>query len=192
MPRPPRAQVPGGLYHLGARGVRRTTIYRNSGDYELFGSIFRRVVKRFEWRCHTYCLMPNHYHLLVETPAPNLSAGMQGLNSLYAQWFNDLYGCAGHAFERRFYSRLVESTDDLLELARYIVLNPVRAGLCDDPAEWRWSSYRALAGKARGAAFLTIDWLLGQFAYERRHARAAFRTFIQEAPPHGEEPRPRL
>ena len=136
--------------------------------------------------------MPNHYHLLVETPAPNLSAGMQRLNSVYAQWFNDLYGCTGHAFERRFYSRLVESNDDLLELARYIVLNPVRAGICDDSAEWRWSSYRALAGKAPGAAFLTTNWLLEQFAPDLRHARAAFRTFIQEAPRHGEGSQPRL
>jgi putative transposase len=192
MPRPPRAQVPGGIYHLGARGVRRSTIYRNTGDYELFGSIFKRVVRRFEWRCHTYCLMPNHYHLLVETPTPNLSAGMQRLNSVYAQWFNDLYGCAGHAFERRFYSRLVESEDDLLELTRYIVLNPVRAGICDDPAEWRWSSYRALSGAAPGAAFLTTDWLLAQFAPEPQHAHAGFQTFIREAMPHGEGSRPRL
>jgi len=182
MPRPPRAQIPGGLYHLGARGVRRSTIYRSPGDYELFGKIFTRVVRRFGWRCHTYCLMPNHYHLLVETPAPNLSAGMQRLNSVYAQWFNDLYGCAGHTFERRFYSRLVESNYDLLELARYIVLNPVRAGICDDPAEWGWSSYRPLVGESPDAAFLTTDWLLVQFAPEPRHAHAAFQAFIREAP----------
>jgi REP-associated tyrosine transposase len=142
-----------------------------------------RVVKRFEWRCHTYCLMPNHYHLLVETPAPNLSAGMQRLNGEYAQWFNEVHGVSGHVFERRFFSRLVESTYDLLELARYIALNPVRGGLCPDASGWRWSSYAALAGERRRAPFLTCDWLLDKFGRERQRACEAFRTFIQEAPP---------
>jgi putative transposase len=182
MPRAPRLQIPGGIYHLGCRGVRREAIYTNSGDYELFGDIFWRVVQRFEWRCHTYCLMPNHYHLLLETPAPNLSAGMQRLNSTYAQWYNELYGFSGHVFERRFFSRLVESSYDLLELVRYIMLNPVRAGICDDASGWRWSSYRALAGEARRAPFLTCDWLLAQFGRDLGPAREAFCTFIREAP----------
>jgi putative transposase len=183
MPRAPRLQVAGGLYHLGARGVRRERIYRTRGDYELFGCIFGRVVERFDWRCHSYCLMPNHYHLLVETKAPNLSAGMQRLNSIYAQWFNHLYGSTGHVFEKRFYSRLVESSYDLLELVRYITLNPVRSGLCEDASGWRWSSYGALAGDAPRVSFLTTDWLLSQFASDPRRAREAFRTFVREAPP---------
>jgi putative transposase len=183
MPRPPRLQVPGGIYHLGTRGVRREKLFVNAGDYELFGSIFGRVVERFEWRCHTYCLMPNHYHLLVETPAPNVSAGMQRLNGIYAQWFNHLYGLSGHVFERRFFSRLVESSYDLLELARYVVLNPVRAGLCDDASGWRWSSYNALVGDSPPAPFLTTEWLLSQFGHELRRARENFRTFVREAPP---------
>ena len=183
MPRPPRLQTPGGLYHLGTRGVRRNAIYGNEGDYELFGDIFARVVERFEWRCHTYCLMPNHYHLLVETPAPNLSAGMQRLNSTYAQWFNELSGFSGHVFERRFFSRLVESNYDLLELVRYIVLNPVRAGLGKDASDWPWSSYRALVGEARPPRFLTSEWLLSQFGPDVRRAHDAFRTFVREAPP---------
>lgn len=183
VPRLPRLQIAGGLYHLGTRGVRRTAIYRNPGDYALFSTILGRVVERYEWRCHTFCLMPNHYHLLVETPAPNLSAGMQRLNGVYAQWFNDLYGCEGHVFDRRFYSRLVESEYHLFKLARYIVLNPVRARLCDDPWEWSWSSYHALAGKAPRPRFLTTDWFLGQFAPTRDRAREAYRAFVAEAPP---------
>jgi REP element-mobilizing transposase RayT len=171
------------MYHLGCRGVRREAIYGGAGDYELFEGIFKRVVERFEWRCHTYCLMPNHYHLLVETPAPNVSAGMQRLNSTYAQWFNGLYGFSGHVFDRRFFSRLVESSYDLLELVRYVVLNPVRAGICNDASDWSWSSYGALAGEARRAPFLTCDWLLAQFGPDRRRAREAFRTFVREAPP---------
>lgn len=183
MPRPPRLQIAGGIYHLGTRGVRRGEIYRSSGDYDLFGLLLGRVVRHFGWRCHTYCLMPNHYHLVVETPAPNLSAGMQRLNGTYAQWFNELYGYTGHVFERRFFSRLVESSYDLLELTRYVVLNPVRARLCEEPSGWSWSSYAALAGEARRASFLTSDWLLAQFGRDVRSARQAFRTFISDAPP---------
>jgi len=183
VPRLPRPQITGGIYHLGTRGVRRTTIYPNPGDYELFGLIFGRVVERFDWRCHTFCLMPNHYHLVVETPAANLSAGMQRLNGLYAQWFNDLYGLSGHVFERRFYSRVVDSNYYLYRLARYIVLNPVRAGLCAEPSEWRWSSYRALAGEVPAPKFLTTDWLLRQFGPDPERAQESFRAFVREAPP---------
>jgi putative transposase len=183
MPRLPRPQIAGGFYHLGTRGVRRTTIYRNPGDFELFGLIFARVVERFEWRCHTFCLMPNHYHLLVETPEPNLSVGMQRLNGLYAQWFNDLYGCAGHVFERRFYSRVIESNFYLYRLARYIALNPVRAGLCEEPSGWQWSSYRGLVGDAPTPKFMVTDWLLRQFGAERKGAQNSFRAFVDEAPP---------
>jgi putative transposase len=184
MARAPRVQVAGGLYHLGIRGVRRTRIYRNDGDYILFESLLQRAVEWFEWRCHSYCLMPNHYHLLVETPAPNLSEGMQRLNGTYAQWFNELHGFTGHVFERRFFSRLVESSYDLLELVRYIVLNPVRAGICVEPAEWRWSSHRALAGDAPAPPFLTADWVLAHFGQDEMRAQESFRGFMREAPPH--------
>lgn len=183
MPRVPRPQIAGGFYHLGTRGVRRSTIYRNRGDFELFGLIFARVVERFGWRCHSFCLMPNHYHLLVETPMANLSAGMQRLNGSYAQWFNELYGCTGHVFERRFYSRVVESNYYLYRLARYIVLNPVRASLCEQPSEWPWSSYRALAGEGPAPRFMTRNWLLRQFGPDGERAQAAFRVFVREAPP---------
>jgi putative transposase len=182
VPRPPRPQIAGAFYHLGTRGVRRSSIYRNPGDYELFGVILGRVVEQFGWRCHSFCLMPNHYHLLVETPAPNLSAGMQRLNGLYAQWFNDLYGWTGHVFERRFYSRVAEGNFYLYRLSRYIVLNPVRASLCEKPSEWRWSSYRALVGEAAGPRFMTSDWLLEQFGPDRERAQEAFRAFVHEAP----------
>ena len=156
MARAPRVQVAGGLYHVGSRGVRRTRIYRSNGDYVLFELLLQRAVERFGWRCHTYCLMPNHYHLLIETPAPNLSAGMQRLNSTYAQWFNDLHGFSGHVFERRFFSRLVESSYDLLELVRYIVLNPVRAGICDEAGacanHFAYNLERAAVAKLNRAA----------------------------------------
>jgi len=128
--------------------------------------------------------MANHYHLLVETPMPNLSAGMQYLNGSYAQWFNELHGVSGHVFERRFFSRAIESTHDLLELVRYVVLNPVRAGVCDSADQWRRSSYLTLAGEARPTAFLTSGWVLDHFGTDKQRAQKAFRTFIRDAPPH--------
>jgi len=163
--------------------VRRSRIFWDNGHHQMFGRILALVVKRLGWRCHTYCLMPNHYHLLLETPEPNLSAGMQRLNSNFAQWFNAEHGFSGHVFERRFFSRVVESTYDLFELARYVVLNPVRAGLCEEPGGWEWSSYRAFTGDAGPAAFLTTDLLLGQFARDADRAREIFRTFVDDAPP---------
>jgi putative transposase len=184
MPRQPRIQIAGGIYHLGTRGVRRARIFRSEGDYDLFESLLGQVVERFDWRCHTYCSMPNHYHLLVETPQPNLSAGMQRLNSTYAQWFNQLHGFSGHVFERRFFSRLVASTYDLLELVRYIVLNPVRAGICAESGGWKRSGYHALAGGSRPAGFLTTDLVLGRFGREPERACEAFRDFIRTAPTH--------
>ncbi len=148
----------------------------------MFERILSAATEHLGWRCHTYCLMPNHYHLVLETPEPNLSAGMQRLNSGFAQWFNAEHGFSGHVFERRFFSRIVESTYDLFELARYVVLNPVRAGLCDEPRDWEWSSYRALVGDAPPAPFLTIERLLGQFGRDARRAGENFRRFVDEAP----------
>ena len=185
MPRPPRLQLAGGLYHVGTRGVRRSRIFWGDGDQQFFCRILENVVGRFEWQCHTYCLMPNHYHVVLETRKPNLSAGMQRLNSVFAQWFNAEHGFTGHVFERRFFSRIVESTFDLFELARYVVLNPVRAGLCAEPGDWEWSSYRALVGDAPAAPFLTTGQLLGQFCPEPQRAGEIFRTFVDEAQPRG-------
>jgi putative transposase len=182
MPRRPRLQVAGGVYHVTARGVRRQEIFWDAPHYQRLSLILTSVVQRCHWRCHGYCLMPNHYHLVVETPEPNISRGMQRLNGEYAQWFNDEHGFSGHLFQGRFYGGLVESTAHFLELARYLVLNPVRAGLCRDAGGWRWSSYTALVGDAIRPAFLTTDLLLEQFGREPDRAREAFRGFVRDAP----------
>ena len=173
---------------MGTRGVRRTRIYWNDEHYEMFERFLTDAVQRFGWLCHTHCLMPNHYHLLIETPKPNLSPGMQLLNGKYGQWFNSEHGLSGHVFERRFYSNVVGSIYHLLELARYIVLNPVRAGLCKDPGEWRWSSFRALVGETPAPPFLTTGWLLGLFGEDPERAGEACRTFVLEAPPRALRP----
>jgi putative transposase len=187
MPRPPRLQIAGGIYHVISRGNRRQKIFYVDGDYVRFLAILENVVDRLGWKCHAYCLMPNHFHLVIETRAPNISAGMQRLNSTYAQWFNLQYGYSGHLFQGRFYGQIVESSYHLLELARYVVLNPVRAGLCSDAGGWRWSSYRAVVGEIKRAGFLTLDWLLGQFGEDQRQARETFRQFVLDAP---SRPRP--
>src|SRR5438874_2291483 len=143
MARPRRLQVAGGFFHVTARGNRRQPVFTDDVDVERFLAILAEVAARYGWRVHAYCLMTNHYHLLVETPEANLSAGFHRLNFLYAQWFNRRHGLDGHLFQGRFHSVLIERQEHLIELARYIVLNPVRAGLCGHPGEWRWSSYRA-------------------------------------------------
>jgi REP element-mobilizing transposase RayT len=182
VPRRHRTQVAGGIYHVIARGNRRQDVFSDAADYARFLELLALVVARFGWRCHAYCLMPNHFHLVVETREANISAGMQLLNGRYAQWFNIRHGYSGHLFQGRFYGTLVESNHHLLELTRYLVLNPVRAGLCSEASEWRWSSYRAVMGEARCGLFLTVTWLLGQFGREPKSAREAFRRFVLDAP----------
>jgi REP element-mobilizing transposase RayT len=180
MARPLRIEYEGALYHVTARGNAGTKIYLEDADHEHFLEILRSSVKRFRWICHAYCLLDNHYHLLVETPEPNLSRGMQYLNGVYTQWFNRRHERYGHLFQGRFKSIVVEKESYLLELARYIVLNPVRAGLVRSARDWRWSSYRATSGQADTPDFLTTDWLLSQFGNTREEAIGAYRAFVKQ------------
>ncbi len=136
-------------------------IYLDDRDRLRFLSIFGTTVERYAWRCHSYCLMPNHYHVVIETTEPNLARGMQYLNWRYALAFNNRRGFVGHLFDARYHSVIVESDLHLLELARYVVLNPVRSRLCRHPLEWRWSSYAAAIGESPAPEFLTLDWLMG-------------------------------
>ena len=177
---PLRIEFEGGLYHVTARGNAGTDIYLADSDREHFLEILARSVERFRWMCHAYCLMDNHYHLLVETPEPNLSRGMQYLNGVYTQWFNRKHGRYGHLFQGRFKSIVVEKESYLLELARYIVLNPVRARLARSAREWRWSSYRATAGQVEVPGFLTTGWLLSQFGKSRLAATRAYKAFVKQ------------
>jgi len=160
MARPLRIEFPGAVYHITSRGNALQDIYVDDADREAFLDVLTRVVERFHWLCHAYCLMGNHYHLLVETLEPTLSRGMRQLNGVYTQRFNRRHGRAGHLFGGRFKAILVEREAYLLELCRYVVLNPVRAGLVRAAKDWPWSSYRATAGLAEAPPFLTVDWIL--------------------------------
>jgi putative transposase len=177
VPRPPREQAPG-VYHATSRGNRGQLVFATDADRLRFMALLETICAKTGWTIHAYCLMPNHYHLVVEIDLPTLSDGLQQLNGVYAQIFNRRHRFVGHLFQGRFHSVRVETNPHLLELARYLPLNPVRARLCDEPADWPWSSYRATLGISRPAPFLAVDRVLGLFALDRRRAREAFRAFV--------------
>jgi putative transposase len=179
MGRAPRLNLVDGLYHITARGVRREAIYEDGLDYRRFRAFFELIADELGWICHAYCQMPNHYHLLLETPLPNLSAGLQRLNWRHALWFNWRHGYTGHLFESRFHSELIESDAHFLESARYVVLNPVRAGLCRHPGEWPFSSYRSTLASGTDVP-LAASRLLGQFGTDPIRARARYEAFVAE------------
>jgi putative transposase len=146
MARPLRVELAGGIHHVTARGNRKQHIFEDSSDRHVFLEMFDETLRRFRWECLSYCLMGNHYHLLVLTVRPNLSAGMRYLNGTYARRFNDRRSESGHVFQGRFDGPLVQREEHLLATLRYIALNPVEAGLCRAAHDWPWSSHRALAG----------------------------------------------
>lgn len=195
MPRPLRPAFEGAVYHAGTRGVARCPpggaavrrgaggkarcpIYTDEVDRTRFLELLARTVDRHAWRCHAYCLMTTHYHLLIETPDADVSQGMQYLNGCYAQWFNRRHGRGGHLFGERFGARVVTAEPHLVETCRYIVLNPVRAGLCTFAEEWPWSSHAAKLGLRPRPPFLTVSWLLDQFGPDPATARAGYAHWV--------------
>lgn len=180
MARPLRIEYEGALYHVTSRGNARADIFLDDSDRTLFIEILSKVVTRFGWICHAYCLMGNHYHLLIETPSPNLSRGMQLLNGIYTQKVNRQHKRSGHVFQGRFKSILVEKESHLLEIARYVVLNPVRANMAGSADEWPWSNYLATCGRMEVPELLEIDWTLSQFDVDRVRAIRAYRRFVSQ------------
>jgi putative transposase len=180
MSRPLRLEFPNALYYVTARGDRRENIFEDDQDRHAFLATLAQVVKQFNWLCYAYCLMDNHYHLLIQTPDSNLSKGMRQLNGVFTQASNRRHSRVGHLFQGRFKAILVDSDAYLLELARHIVLNPVRAGLVKKSDRWRWSSYRASAGLVAADAFLAVDGLLAQFAKRRSVAQARYAQFVAD------------
>jgi putative transposase len=180
MTRPLRVAFAGAVYHLTTRGNAREAIFIDDADRRTFLRVLAGVIDRYGWLCHAWCLMGNHYHLLVETPDPNLSLGMRQLNGVYTRRFNARAHRVGHLFQGRFRSVVVERETHLLELCRYIVLNPVRAKMVATPSEYRWSSYRPTVGLDRTPSWLTTDWVLAQFGSARAQARAGYVDFVRE------------
>jgi len=180
MVRPLRIEYPGAVYHITSRGNARQEIFFDDGDRIGFLEVLAQAIDRFNWHCHGYCLMGNHYHLLLETVDPTLARGMRHLNGVYTQALNRRHARSGHVFQGRYKAILVERDAHLLELSRYVVLNPVRAKMVRSCKDWRWSSYRATAGIESPEPFLSTEWILSQFDASPAKAQRAYRRFVSE------------
>lgn len=179
MARPLRIEFEGALYHITSRGNEKRFIFRSDEDRKIFLNILSDVNKKYNWLCHAYCLMNNHYHSVIETPDGNLSQGMRQLNGVYTQTFNKRHKRVGHIFQGRYKAILIDRESYLLEVCRYVVLNPVRAMSAKDPGEWKWSSYRGTAGLEKPNPCLMTNWVLGQFGSNRRVARQRYSEFVK-------------
>ncbi len=180
MARPLRLEFPGALYHVTSRGDRREDIYLTDDDRLAYLDILDKVCGRFNWIIHAYCLMGNHYHLLIETPDGNLSKGMRQLNGVYTQHFNRTHKSVGHVYQGRYKAIIVQKETYLLEVARYIVLNPVRARMVRSAKDWPWSSYRATAGQASPPEWLNTLTIIAHFSRRKAAAIYRYRRFISE------------
>ena len=179
MARPLRIEYNGALYHVTSRGNERKLVFKDDTDRNIFLDTFHKVTQRYNWLCRAYCLMNNHYHLVIETSDGNLSKGMRQLNGVYTQTFNKRHKRVGHIFQGRYKAILIQKESHLLEVCRYVVLNPVRAKTVTGAKEWRWSSYRATCGIDKPHPCLTTDWILGQFAKQKRTAEKKYKEFVE-------------
>ena len=180
MARPLRLELAGALYHVTSRGDGGEDIYLSDDDRQAWLETLAQVCERFNWVCHAYCQMSNHYHLVIETPDANLSKGMRQLNGVYTQRFNRSHQRTGHVFQGRFKAILVEKDSYLLELARYVVLNPLRARMIRRLNQWAWSSYPATCGQVAKPDWLQTDFILSQFSAQRSRAIAKYSAFVHE------------
>ena len=178
MARPLRLELPGAVYHVTSRGDRREPIFRDEADRARFLTIFGRVCERFGWSCHAYCLMTNHYHVVVETADANLSRGMRQLNGVYTEQFNRAHQCVGHVYQGRYSAVLVQRERHLITVMRYVMLNPVRARMVAAAADWLWSSYRASIGEVAAPPWLRTDWI-DTFIGAGATRAAAFAQFVE-------------
>jgi len=180
MARPLRIEFAGALYHVTSRGDGREAIYVCDDDRLVWLEVLGQVCARFNWVVHGYCQMGNHYHLLVETPDGNLAKGMRQLNGVYTQRINQAHAQVGHVFQGRYKAILVQKDAYLMELSRYVVLNPVRARMVRSARDWAWSNYRASAGMVPAPGWLETDWILAAFAERWEDAQSAYRRFVSE------------
>lgn len=175
---PPRERLADAVYHVWTRATDGLVLCLDAEDRRRLIRLLVLVVRRYEWRVHMYCVLGTHYHFAIATPLANIDAGMQWLNAVYAQTFNKRHGRFGHLVAERYSSRVVDSEEYAVELCRYIPLNPVKAGLCELPQQWPWSSYAATLGRAPVPAFLDPSWVLDQFASDRELARALLHSWV--------------
>ncbi len=168
MAKPLRIEYPGAYYHVMSRGNRQENIFKNDYDREKFLDYLAILSERFPIKIHTYSLMTNHYHLLIETPEANLSRAIKWLNGSYATYVNTKRKKGGHLFQGRFKSIIVEADEYLKHLSRYIHLNPVRAKMVQTPSDYRWCSYRAFIGKEKAPRWLETAWLLSCFGKNKK------------------------
>ncbi|MBZ0093949.1 MAG: transposase [Sulfuricella sp.] len=178
MARPLRLEFAGALYHVTSRGDHQEEIFLCDDDRKEWLEVLGTVCSRFNWVVHAYCQMTNHYHLLLETADGNLSGGMRQLNGLYTQRFNRSHGLAGHLFQGRYKAILVQKETYLLELTRYVVLNPLRANMVKSLEDWRWSSYPFFLEQETPPPWLDTEWLLSQFGSQRSEAITGYRQFV--------------
>jgi putative transposase len=180
MPRRPRVEFDGALYHVTTRGVGRASIAADDDDRRAFVALLAEAVARTRIECHAWCLMPNHYHLVVGTPQGPIAPAMHRLNMLTARRYNRRHGRTGHLYEARYHAAAITSETHLIASVRYVALNPVRAGLCAAASGWPWSSFRATAGLSARPDFLTTETILEHFAPDEELARREFRAYVEE------------
>jgi REP element-mobilizing transposase RayT len=176
---PLRIEVPGGYYHVATRGNNRCAIYDDDVDRQVFLNQLNRVATKYAWTVLAYCLMGNHYHLILQIGDLGMSRGMCELNGGYARMYNRRHRRVNHLFGRRYWDALVATESHLLECCRYVVLNPVRAGICHRPGDWSWSSYRATVGREFAPSFLATNELLQLFGQRPDFARGVYREFVR-------------
>ena len=179
MARPLRIEYAGAHYHVINRGNAREKIFRSDGDREKFLAYIQRAVERFSIVVHGYCLLSNHYHLLLQTPEPNLSRTMQWISTSYVQYFNTKRKRSGHLFQARFKAVLVDADEYLSHLSRYIHLNPLKAKTIESLGDYKWSSYRAYVGDATKPGWLETSWLLSRFGKTTRERQRNYREFVE-------------
>jgi putative transposase len=180
MARPLRIKYPGAFYHVTSRGNEQKDVYKSQRDREKFLEYLESSTERYGAVFHAYCLMSNHYHLLLETPAGNLSQIMRHINGAYTTYFNIKRKRSGHLFQGRYKAILVEIDEYAMELTRYIHLNPVRVGMVSRPEEYRWSSYKSYIGQTSAPTWLKIETTLGYYGKKKNEAMNKYRLFVEE------------
>jgi len=181
MARPLRVQFPGAFYHITSRGNEGKPIFRTDTDRKKFLSYLQSAHEKYGALVHCYCFLPNHYHLLLDTPRGNLSEILHHINGSYTTYFNIKWKRSGHLFQGRFKAILVEKEVYAQELSRYIHLNPVRAGLVEDPSSYPWSSYGCYIGLRKRPDWMETRTILGYFSEDEKKAYKGYRDFVEEA-----------